>query len=177
MTEQILLAQRMHLANLLEAVQRCVFFLEGIDRKISWPLACDFLESNKKDQDLFESLAAMNERFAKLQDTLGAGMRHAHLLLGESADNFLRILVAYEKWGVIDSVETWQLCRTTRNLAAHDYDIDYQDIANHFNTLHKLKPQLYRAAINFLQHCETQLDIRPISDDFAVEFSVIFNAD
>ncbi|WP_404361166.1 hypothetical protein [Methylotuvimicrobium sp. KM1] len=118
MTEQILQDQRLHLANLLEAVQRCVFFLEGIDRKIAWPLAEAFLVSNKKDRDLFESLAA------------------------------------YEKWGVIDSVETWQICRTTRNLAAHDYDTDYGDIAKHFNMLHELKPRLYQVAVNFLRHCE-----------------------
>lgn len=170
MTDQILQDQRAHLANLLEAVQRCVFFLEGVDRKITWPLTAAFLSCNKKDQNLFESLAAMNERFAKLQDTLGSGMRHAYLLLGESADNFLRILSAYEKWGVIGSIEVWQLCRATRNLAAHDYDIEYRDIASHFNTLHELKPRLYQAAVNFLLHCKMQLDIKPGSDDFAAEF-------
>ena len=52
-----LTAEREHLANLLEATQRC------------------------KVVDLFESLAAFNERFAKLQDTLGAAMRHGALLM------------------------------------------------------------------------------------------------
>jgi len=44
------------------------------------------LFSRKKDNDLFEALAAINERFAKLQDTLGSAMRHSLLLSGEPAD-------------------------------------------------------------------------------------------
>lgn len=170
MNKQILSDEREHLANLLEAIQRCVFFLEGIDNKIPWPLTENFLAEHKKDSGLFESLAAMNERFAKLQDTLAAGMRHAYLLLGESADNFLRILSAYEKWGVIDSIETWQLCRATRNLAAHEYDIQYRDIAAHFNTLHELRPVLYQTALAFIGHCETHLTVAPATNDFAEEF-------
>ena len=31
-------AERAHLANLLEAIQRCVYFLEASDRKHQWPL-------------------------------------------------------------------------------------------------------------------------------------------
>ena len=77
MVNRTLEAERTHLASLLEAIQRCVYFLEASRRKQTWPLAPGDLEARRKDVALFESLAAMNERFAKLQDTLGAGMRHA----------------------------------------------------------------------------------------------------
>lgn len=73
-------AERQHLANLLEAVQRCVYFLDASERKIPLPLSPGLLEQRKTDPELFEPLAAVNERFAKLQDTLGAAMRHAVLL-------------------------------------------------------------------------------------------------
>ena len=166
-------AERAHLSNLLEAIQRCVYFLEASDRKHTWPLMPGDLASHKKDVELFESLAAINERFAKLQDTLGAAMRHAVLLAGEKGDTFLKILAFYEKMGVLDSVVVWQLCRTTRNLAAHDYDTDYAGIAEHFNSLHALIPNLYGDAFRFLVYCQETLEVLPTNGDFAIEFTNI----
>ena len=40
MNHAILDARRAHLANLLEAMQRCAFFLEVSKQKLSWPLLC-----------------------------------------------------------------------------------------------------------------------------------------
>ncbi len=136
MTGNVLHAERRHLAGLLEAVQRCVYFLDASDKRIPWPLTAAHLEQNKKDVDLFESLAAINERFAKLQDTLGAAMRHSLVLSGEPGETFLKVLAFYDKAGVIDSVSVWQLCRATRNLAAHDYGTDYAEVAEHFTAPH-----------------------------------------
>ena len=135
MDHSFLQAERDHLAGLLEAIQRCVFFLEASSRKMAWPLTPDFLEEHKKDVELFESLAAINERFAKLQDTLGAAMRHTALLAGEPNDTFLKVLSFFEKVGVLESAMSWQLLRTTRNLAAHGYETEYAEIAAHFNAL------------------------------------------
>ena len=56
------------------------------------------------------------------------------LLPNRSFPVFLEHDCFYEKTGVLESVESWQLCRTARNLAAHDYDIDYADIADRFNS-------------------------------------------
>ncbi|CAK0752115.1 DUF86 domain-containing protein [Gammaproteobacteria bacterium] len=173
MISPVLEAERAHLAGLLEAIQRCVFFLEASDRKQSWPLTAEYLAPHRKDILLFESLAAINERFAKLQDTLVAAMRHAALLAGERGETFLKVLVFYEKVGVLDSVATWQLCRTTRNLAAHDYETDYADIAEHFNSLHALVPNLYGDAGRFLVYCQETLGVLPIHGDFAHEFAAI----
>ena len=65
-------------------------------------------------------------------------MRHSLLLSGEQADSFLKVLAIFEKNQVISSVEDWQVARTARNLAAHDYEINYADVADHFNTLNTL---------------------------------------
>ena len=173
MVEDILDAERQYLSRLLEAIQRCVYFLNASDKKIAWPLEGNALAIRKKDEELFESLSAINERFAKLQDMLGAAMRHAAILMGEQADSFLKVLAFYEKMGVINSISSWQLCRTARNLAAHDYETEYTETANHFNTLHDLQAMLYRASGGLLVICATHLGVCPPSDDFAQEFSRI----
>jgi len=157
----LLQAERRHLANLLEAVQRCVYFLDASERKLPFPLEPGLLELRKTDPELFEPLAAANERFAKLQDTLGAAMRHALLLAGERNDSFLKILAFFVKVGVVENMETWQTCRTVRNLAAHDYEIDCSAIAEHFNTLHELVPMLYATSAKLLDYCADNLGIAP----------------
>lgn len=169
----VLQAQRAHLADLLEAIQRCVYFFHASDAQLPWPLDGELLERRKKDVALFEALAAVNERFAKLQDTLGAAMRHSLLLSGERADSFIKVLAIFEKFAVVESVEDWQTARSARNLAAHDYETDYRVVAEHFNTLHALKPDLFAVAVRFLAYCERELGVTPGSPDFAAEFAGI----
>jgi hypothetical protein len=168
--ESILLPQRQHLANLLEAIQRCIFFLEASDTSIEWPLTAEILAARKKDKKLFEALAAINERFSKLQDTLGAAMRHSLVLSGEQADSFIKVLAIFEKFQIITSIDDWQIARTARNLAAHDYETDYEVVAEHFNALHDLKRTQYQTAKRFLAYCQSQLSVTPLSQDFSDEF-------
>lgn len=170
-----LAAGRQHLANLLEAVQRCAYFLHATSGRLPWPLDGQVLRLRQKDNTLFEGLSAYNERFAKLQDTLGAAMRHAAVLMSEPATPFLRVLSLFCKLEVIDSIESWQLCRTARNLAAHDYETDYARIAEHFNELRSLQTMLITAAGRLLDLCEQTLQIRPASDSFAADFAAVRN--
>ena len=170
LNQSILDAEKSHLADLLEAIQRCVYFLDASSRKLNWPLTAELLEAQKKDVVLFEAMAAINERFAKLQDTMGAAMRHACILAGEPTESLLKVLSFYEKAGVLDSVASRQLCRTARNLAANDNDIEYADIADHFNSLKILTPLLYISAVRFESFCQEQLGIEPKQADFTTEF-------
>lgn len=170
MTENILRAERLHLTRLLEAIQRCIFFLDASVQKTPWPLTKTYLENHKKDVALFESLSSINERFSKLQDILGAAMRHATILSNEPGSTFLKLLAFYEKAGIIESIESWQLCRTIRNLAAHDYGTDYAEISEHFNTLHELIPVLYGNAYRFLQYCDQSLGVTPAQGGFTESF-------
>lgn len=163
-------ARRDYLARLLVAIQRCVFYLDASGNKLSWPIRSEELRLRRKQVDYFESLSALNERFAKLQDVMGSAMRHACLLAGESTESFLRVLVFYEKIGVLDSVTSWQLCRTTRNLAAHDYEISDDEVAGHFNAIHQLVPVLCRDAGRFVEYCAMELDIFPAEHTFSEEF-------
>lgn len=173
MTKDILQAQREHLATLLEAIHRCVFFLDASVQKIAWPLTKTHLSQHKKDVNLFESLSSINERFSKLQDVLGAAMRHGVILSSEPSEPFLKVLSFYEKMGIIESIESWQLCRTMRNLAAHDYGIDYSEIAEHFNALHQLIPGLYSNSRRFVDYCHKNLDVVPAQGEFSENFSRI----
>lgn len=166
-------AERNYLAGLLEAIQRCVYFLDAASQNTPWPLTEQILNSRKKDNELFEALAAVNERISKLQDSLGAAMRHSLILSGEQADSFIKVLAIFEKFKVISSIEEWQIARTARNLAAHDYQTNYAVVAEHFNALHSLTSNLYATANRFLVYCESQLSVLPLTDDFSVEFRAI----
>ena len=81
MSEALLQKERLYLANLLEAIQRCAWFLSQSENKLAWPLAAEYLAQHKKDVALFETMAAINEHIAKLQDSLAAAMRHSALLM------------------------------------------------------------------------------------------------
>ena len=163
-------ASRKHLSNLLEAIERCVYFLDGSASKIAWPMQAEKLAAHNKDIDLFEQLSSVNERFSKLQDTLGGAMRHAAVLSGEKMDTFLQVLSFFEKINVLTSIEDWQTMRALRNLAAHEYEIDYTDIAEHFNSLKELMPQLYFIAAAFSAYCHEVHGIRSASNDYSADF-------
>ncbi|MCG6658832.1 hypothetical protein HOP52_13815 [Halomonas campisalis] len=174
MSADLLAEQHRHLARLLEAIQRCAWFLHESDAKIDWPIEAGWLGKHKKDVELFETLAAINERFAKLQDSLASAMRHSALLMGEPTDSFLKVLAFFEKQEVIDTMADWQRCRAVRNMAAHDYATDYGEIAEHFNLLHELSGLLFQTARKLIQLCHSLLGIEPASSDFTDEFERIF---
>lgn len=81
------------------------------------------------------------------------------------------MLALFEKLGVVESTSDWQRSRAARNLAAHDYETDYGDIAEHFNALHVLTAMLYAAARRLTDSCWQTLQIGPVSADFSTEFA------
>ncbi|WP_075878837.1 hypothetical protein [Vreelandella massiliensis] len=174
MSQDILSDQQRHLAQLLEAIQRCAWFLQQSRNKVTWPIDGEWLADHKKDVALFETLAAINERFAKLQDSLASAMRHSALLAGESTDSFLKVLALFEKQEVINATSDWQRCRAIRNIAAHDYATPYAQIAEHFNLLNELADILLHTSRNLVAWCADQLQIHPASQDFTTEFDSIF---
>lgn len=161
------------LADTLVAIERCVYFLNAACLKVKWPLTGNTLANRNKEVELFMALSTINERFAKLQDTLGAAMRHATLLAGEQSENFLRVLSYFEKVGVLSSISDWQEMRALRNIAAHEYGTDYAEIAEHFNALHSLIPRLYSISKSFIVYCHDTLAIEPSNSDFSDDFKKI----
>jgi hypothetical protein len=100
-------------------------------------------------------------------------MRHVCLLVGEITDCFLKVLSFYERTKILESLANWQLCRTVRNLASHEYAIDYSSAVEHFNTLQTLIPMLCVTAVRFLNYCLQSLDIVPKQAVFSEEFMAI----
>jgi len=49
-------------------------------------------------------------------------------------------------------------------------------IASHFNSLHELAPELYRAAASFIGVCRDKLGIQPAAADFADEFAALIDS-
>jgi len=170
MSEDPLSLEKQHLAGLLEAVQRCVYFLEGLDSRLSFPLSGEALRSRCKDRELFDSLAALNERFSKLQDTCAGVMRHAAILSAERTETFLAVLSFHEKVGVIESVDVWQRIRMIRNMASHDYETSYDEIAEHFNALHSSIPQLLRTGVRLVDFCKQSLGVAPNEGVFSADY-------
>lgn len=166
-------ASRIHLAGLVEAVERCVYFLDTLTSKLPSPLRAEMLHARRKDAAFFETLAAINERFAKLQDVLASAFRHATLLAGEKTNTFLEVLAFFEKLGVVSSSHEWQRIRILRNLAAHDYETDYASVAAHFNSLVTAEPVLVTTAGRFVAWCRKSLEICPASADFTTDFDRI----
>ncbi|MDT4328993.1 hypothetical protein RPD76_03695 [Methylomonas sp. MV1] len=78
-----------------------------------------------------------------------------------------------KKIDVLESVEVWHLCRAARNLAAHDYEIDYAETAGHFSALHELAPVLYQVAGRFMEYFRQALSIHPSGNDFTDDFKSI----
>jgi hypothetical protein len=172
-TAPSLQTEPLHLARLLEAVQHCAFHMDASARKLPWPQAGDEGHRHRKDIKFFETMAAFNERFAELQGTLGAVMRHAALLMGDPTSPFLRVLPLFEKLGVIESVAARQLGRTARNLAAYDYDTESAAGTIHFNALNAPQPSGLAQAQRLSGVCASELDIRAATDDFTAEFNAV----
>lgn len=166
---RVLEESRGHLADLLESCQRCAWYLQASARRLPWPLTATELSARSKDLALYEPLAAMNERFGKLQDLLAAALRHYALLCGEPNDLFLKVLSHSAKLGLIDSVESWQLVRSLRNRAAHAYGTDYAETAGHFNALHEQIPTLLETTIRLSRHARQNLQIQAEDESFLHE--------
>lgn len=64
MTKNALLkAEKLHLAQLLEAIQRSVYFLHATTQQLPFPLQGEILASRKKEANLFQALSALMNDF------------------------------------------------------------------------------------------------------------------
>jgi predicted nucleotidyltransferase len=150
---------KQQLKDFLVAIDRTIYFLNGSTTKLDFPLAVEWVTERKEDIDFFETLSAINERYSKLQDILAQAMRHGSILIGKDNINFLKVLVFYEKVGVIESMQKWQNYRIMRNEIAHDYSTDYTEITNHFNKLALLIPLIIADAQRFIKFCNKELGL------------------
>ena len=108
------------------------------------------------DDATLEALAALNERFGKLQDLLAATMKQVTLLASEPAETFPQTLSFLYKVGVVDDIEGWQTLRLLRNIGAHEYDTDSQRQAEYFVALVEAIPTLESVADRLIAYVMQQ---------------------
>ena len=90
MTCSVLEAERAHLAGMLEAIQRCVYFLNASGRKYAWPLTPEYFEHFNSLHALIPNLYGNAARFLDYcQEALGVLPAH-----GDFADEFTAIVRA-----------------------------------------------------------------------------------
>ncbi len=109
------------------------------------------------DDSTLEALAALNERFGKLQDFLAATMKQATLLAGEPSGTFVQVLSFMSKLGVVDDVDAWQNLRLLRNIGAHEYNTSPVHQAEYFSTLAAAVPMLEKIADRLVTFCKQEL--------------------
>lgn len=168
----VLEESRGHLADLLEACQRCAWYLQASAGKVRWPLTGTELADRSRDVEFYERLAAINERFGKLQDLLATTMRHLCLLNGEDAGSFLRVASFCAKEGILKSLDDWQVSRALRNRAAHAYGTDYSETAGHFNAMHAQIPLLTATVVRLSAYSRQTLAIEAADPSFLRDLEV-----
>ena len=82
-----------------------------------------------------EKLDSLAYRFLKFQDTLGKTLKLFFSLKEENTDNLtmLDILNLAEKVGFSINVKKWRELREMRNILSHEYEDNYEKIANSIN--------------------------------------------
>jgi uncharacterized protein with HEPN domain len=101
------------------------------------------------DPILAERLDAFVSRFGRLQDTVGDKLLPALLVaLAENIGPAINNLDKAEKFGFIESVDTWMEMRKLRNQMVHEYIEDLAILTDALNNGHTLVPALVTAARN-----------------------------
>ena len=110
------------------------------------PLNNNYIETIVTDEEE-DSLDVIAYRFSKLQDTLGRTIRLWLFLKGENINNLsmIDILNLAQKLGLDIDSDAWFELRNLRNSISHEYEDNYEKIAD---TLNKIYP--YLDELNYL---------------------------
>ena len=86
------------------------------------PAALDL--DDLRNPEIAERVAALNDRFTKLQDQLAGALRHAHAMLGERYRSYADVVAWAVHLGILPDAPTWLELRALRNRLTHDYDLE-----------------------------------------------------
>lgn len=102
-----------------------LLILKRLQNALSWSLhrLPDAIDTQTiSDPAMAERLAAIVDRFCKLQDQLAAAMRHAHAMLGEKQRSFHDVITWAINESILPDETTWLELRSLRNRLTHEYD-------------------------------------------------------
>lgn len=142
--------QQALLGRQLAVLQRLQDGLRFSAGRLRWPIDVSDLDN----PEMAERLAALNDRFAKLQDQLAGAMRHAHAMLGERYRTYFDVIAWATHEGIIASPEVWLELRTLRNQLTHDYDLDAQTAVKYLNALRDNMDTLLTMIGKFEERCQ-----------------------
>lgn len=98
------------------------------------PINADELYGLKMPESSY--LEVVNSRFCKMQDDLGAKIFPMILeIKGKDANTFIDKLNMLEKLEYLNDAQAWIKARELRNEITHDYQDDYELLADHTNKL------------------------------------------
>lgn len=84
----------------------------------------ELADNNIHDPAVSERIAAIVERFTKLQDQLAGTLQHAYTMLGERHRSFADVVNWAVKQEILPDSDTWLELRTLRNRLTHEYDLE-----------------------------------------------------
>ncbi|HES75378.1 MAG TPA: hypothetical protein ENO09_00055 [bacterium] len=142
--------QQALLARQLIVLQRLQNGLLYTHQRLPQILDIDDLEQ----PELAERVAALNDRFTKLQDQFAAALRHAHSMTGERYRSFLDVTIWAVQYDIIATPEDWLELRALRNRLTHDYDLDYADVIEIIHTLRTSIANLTGMTERFAHFCQ-----------------------
>ncbi len=141
-------SQRQRLEFLCRVTQKEVTHLLDTDRRLFADLfTLEVAKQVETDPLLAERLDAFVSRFGRLQDNLADKLLPQLLTaLAEKPGPAIDNLNLAERWGWIQSSETWLLMRKLRNQMVHEYIEDLGLLTSALQTGHAHVPQLVHAA-------------------------------
>jgi len=107
------------------------------------PLKANYIESIIEDES-DDTLDVVAYRFSKLQDTLGRSIRLWIYLKGENIENLsmIDILNLANRFGINIDTQKWFDLRSLRNSISHEYEDNYEKIADTLNQIYKYLDEL-----------------------------------
>ncbi|MBV6510850.1 MAG: hypothetical protein FMNOHCHN_00328 [Ignavibacteriaceae bacterium] len=133
------------LRKLLTECRKHIKRLQFAEKKITNILPLNAVSVENLTEDQIALIDHYIFRFSKLQDTMGGKLFKAVLnYLGEETEDksFIDIFNRLEQLKVISDIEKWSELRTIRNIVSHEYEDDYEAMADSLNRLFESKDSI-----------------------------------
>jgi len=107
------------------------------------PLNANYVETIIEDEN-DDTLDVIAYRFSKFQDTLGRTIRLWLYLKGENIENLtmIDILNLANRFGINIDTQKWFDLRSLRNSISHEYEDNYEKIADTLNQIYNYLDEL-----------------------------------
>lgn len=143
------------LAQQQKLLEEKLRILRRIRDGLAWSLKRlpDLNAATMDDPAVAERVAAIVDRFCKLQDQLAGAMRHAHTMLGERQRNFNDVVTWAVSEHILPNETTWLELRSLRNRLTHEYDLASDDMPELMALIRQAETTLTAATDQCSQRC------------------------